>query len=260
MVSVIAKLLLALAIGLLIGIERGWRGRSQADGQRVAGLRTFGLLGLLGGISGLLATGPGMPAALLFLAGGIGALLLGYARMAASHGTLSITGTVVGLITMGLGVLAASGQEIVAVALAATVSLLLVMRSALHGWIKDLTETEILAIARFTLIALVILPLLPDQSYGPYDAWNPRQIWFVVVLVSGFSLAGYVAAKRLGATRGLLATAAAGAMVSSTAVTAALPISCGKGRGWSMCRLPESPLRLPSCICACSCSQEWWLL
>jgi uncharacterized membrane protein (DUF4010 family) len=85
-----------------------------------------------------------------------------------------------------------------------------------------MSELEVIALARFALIALVILPLLPDRTFGPYDAWNPRQLWLVVVLVSGFSLAGYVATKLLGPSRGILATAASGAVVSSTAVTASL--------------------------------------
>ena len=87
--------------------------------------------------------------------------------------------------------------------------LLLSLRSRLHGWIDRLDEVEVLAIARFALIALVILPLLPDRSFGPYGAWNPHQLWLVVVLVSGFSFAGYIANSQLGASRGTLATAAA---------------------------------------------------
>ena len=109
--------------------------------------------------------------------------------------------------------------------------LLLMMRSRLHGWISRLSEAEVLAIARFALIAMVILPLLPDRGYGPYQAWNPRQLWLVVVLVSGFSLAGYITSRMLGPTRGTLATAAAGAMVSSTAVTAALATRMREGDG-----------------------------
>lgn len=103
-----------------------------------------------------------------------------------------------------------------------TTTLLLTLRPQLHRWVGTLTEAEVGAIARFALIAAVILPLLPDRALGPYDAWNPRQLWLVVVFVSGFSFAGYIAGKRFGATRGTLAMAATGAMVSSTAVTTAL--------------------------------------
>ena len=99
---------------------------------------------------------------------------------------------------------------------------LLALRNRLHRLVGHLSEAEVAAVARFALIAMVILPLLPDRAFGPYLAWNPRSLWLVVVLVSGFSLAGYVAAKLLGPSRGTIATAAAGSMVSSTAVTAAL--------------------------------------
>ena len=107
--------------------------------------------------------------------------------------------------------------------------LLLAMRSSLHRWIDRLNEREVLAIARFAVIAMVILPLLPDRGMGPYNAWNPRQLWLVVVLVSGFSFAGYFATKLLGAAKGILATACAGSMVSSTAVTASLATKIKQG-------------------------------
>jgi uncharacterized membrane protein (DUF4010 family) len=109
--------------------------------------------------------------------------------------------------------------------------MLLAMRTKLHRLVGRMREVEVVALARFALIAAVILPLLPDRAYGPYDAWNPRQLWMVVVLVSGFSLLGYVAAKLLGPSRGTIATAAAGSVVSSTAVTAALAARLRDGQG-----------------------------
>jgi len=219
---------LAFALGLLIGVERGWSHRHDAEGSRVAGIRTFALLGLAGGVVGEVSTGvsPLLGAALLIAAAG--ALLVGFAR-AAAVGEVSATTTVVGVITLGLGVLAASGQLVLASVLAAVTTLVLAQRERLHAWLGRLSEPELQAIARFGLIALAILPLLPDRSFGPLDAWNPRQIWTVVVLVSGLSLLGYAASKRLGTAKGMLATAAAGALVSSTAVTAALAARIRKG-------------------------------
>jgi uncharacterized membrane protein (DUF4010 family) len=90
----------------------------------------------------------------------------------------------------------------------------------MHALLHGLTEAEIEGVARFLLVALVILPLLPDADYGPYDAWNPRRIWLVVVMVAAFSFAGYVAARKYGSSRGILMMALTGALVSSTAVTA----------------------------------------
>ncbi len=109
-----------------------------------------------------------------------------------------------------------------AVFAATTATLLLALRQQLHGWLGRLSETDVQATARFAIIAAAILPLLPDRRFGPLDAWNPRELWLVVVLVTGFSFAGYIANRTFGARRGVLATAAIGGMYSSTAVTAVL--------------------------------------
>ncbi len=212
---------LALALGLLIGIERGWSQRLDADGARVAGIRTFALLGLTGGLAGEAArlANPGLAA--VIVAAAATALLIGYLRTS-GRGEVSATTTIVGIIALGAGVFAATGQGVMASAVAAVTTLVLTMRRQLHRWIGEISEAELHAIARFGLISFAVLPLLPDQAYGPYDAWNPRQVWLVVVLVSGLSLAGYAAAKRFGASRGILIAAGVGAIVSSTAVTAAL--------------------------------------
>lgn len=210
---------LSLGLGLLIGVQRGWTLRNEAEGSRFAGIRTFGLIGLTGGIAGALEPIDRV-AAILLLAATSFLILLGYARTARRR--VSGTASLASLITLACGFLATSGQPQLASSLAVTTTLLLTLRPQLHRWIEAMTEAEVSAIARFALIAIVILPLLPDRALGPYDAWNPRQLWLVVVFVSGFSFAGYAAAKRFGATRGTLAMAATGAMVSSTAVTAAL--------------------------------------
>ncbi len=223
-----AGLALAFVLGLLIGIERGWSHRLDADRSRVAGIRTFALLGLAGGIAGEVSAQVSslMGVVVLLIAGG--ALLIGYAR-AATAGDFSATTTVVGVITLGVGVLAAAGNLVLASVLAGVTTLVLAQRQRLHAWLGRLSEPELQAIARFGLIAFAVLPLLPDRGLGPLNAWNPRQIWMVVVLVSGLSLLGYAASKRLGSANGVLATAAAGAVVSSTAVTAALSARIRRG-------------------------------
>jgi uncharacterized membrane protein (DUF4010 family) len=212
---------LSLALGLLIGVQRGWTLRKEQPGSRFAGIRTFGLLGLAGGMAGAIHANDSI-AATIILAGAAALVLLGYATLARSSGKVSGTASVAGLLTLGCGFLAATQQAMLATIIAVVVTLVLAMRPQLHSWIERLSAAEVNAIARFALIAMVILPLLPDHAYGPLDAWNPRQLWMVVVMVSGFSFAGYVASKRLGASRGTIATAGAGAMVSSTVVTAAL--------------------------------------
>jgi len=212
---------LALALGLLIGVQRGWALRGEPAGHRFAGIRTYALLGLAGGIAGALqAQAAGLAFVLLLATAAL--VVMGYWRSTQKNSSISGTASLAGLITLAAGFLAGSGTFALASALAGITVLVLSQRSRLHHVLRHIDEAEMLAIARFALIALVILPLLPDTPMGPLDAWRPRQLWLVVVLVSGFSFAGYVAVKLLGSARGVLATAAAGSMVSSTAVTASL--------------------------------------
>jgi uncharacterized membrane protein (DUF4010 family) len=209
---------LALAIGLLIGVERGWQQRTGESGSRVAGVRTFGILGLLGGVAGLTP----LAVSLAILIAGAAMLLAGYVRQRQVTANVSATAVLVGILTLALGYLATTGQALAALASAVATTVLLSMREQLHGWLKGLSAAEVQAIGRFALLAAVILPLLPDGQYGPLGAWNPRKIWMIVVFVCGFSLVGYVAARRLGEKAGLLATAFTGSLVSSTAVTLSL--------------------------------------
>lgn len=211
----------AFALGLLVGVQRGWALRDAAEGTRFAGIRTFGLLGLAGGVAGAL-TGLAPVLATVVLAAAAVLILIGYYRATEGGGPVSATASLVALLTIACGYLAASGAYLVATAMAVSIAFLLSLRAPLHHFIEHMTGREIAAFIRFALIALVILPLLPDRNFGPYDAWNPRSLWLVVVLVCGFSLVGYIAARLLGASRGTIATAAAGSVVSSTAVTVAL--------------------------------------
>ena len=221
---------LALTLGLLVGVQRGWTQRSEPAGHRFAGIRTYGLLGLAGGIAGAFqAQAAGMAFVLLLATAAL--VVLGYWRSTQKNSSISGTASLAGLITLAAGFLAGIGTFALASALAGITVLVLSQRSRLHRVLRHIDEAEMMAIARFALIALVILPLLPDTPMGPMDAWRPRQLWLVVVLVSGFSLAGYAGVKLLGPARGVLATAAAGSMVSSTAVTASLGGKLRDGAG-----------------------------
>lgn len=219
--SELAGLAIALALGLLVGIQRGWVQRREPAGHRFAGIRTFGLLGLAGGIAGALQQ-RAAPLALILMLASAALVVLGYWRTTRREGNISGTASLTGLLTVACGFLAGSGEATLASVGAGVTVLVLSLRSRLHHLLRHLDEREMMAIARFALIALVILPLLPDTPLGPYGVWHPRQLWLVVVLVSGFSFAGYAAARLVGPARGTLATSAAGAMVSSTAVTASL--------------------------------------
>jgi len=221
-------LALALGIGLIIGTERGWQLRDEIAGSRIAGMRTYAVLGLLGGITGLLATANTVPMPLRWIAvaaaaGVISALVLGYrTQLRTNPAQVSVTGTLVSMLTLLLGALASSGYATAAVVMAGVVTLLLSMRETLHGWLRALGPHDIRAAVHYVVIVCVIWPLLPDRRFGPYDAWNLHVLWLVVVFVTGLSFAGYVASKLLGSTRGTVVAAAIGATYSSTAVSAEL--------------------------------------
>lgn len=210
---------LALAIGLLIGIERGWRLRGEAAGGRVAGIRTFAMLGLLGGLIGLEAAGPLRFFALMLGAASLAALLLGYGRGVRRGDNVSATSAIAAIMTLGLGAIASAGHMALASVGAGATVILLASRHGLHQAVRFASEGDIKALLRLVLVVFVILPLLPDIGMGPYLALNPRRLWMVVVVTGAISFIGYVLARWLGTRRGALITAAVGALVSSTAVT-----------------------------------------
>jgi uncharacterized membrane protein (DUF4010 family) len=158
----------------------------------------------------------------IVLAAAVLTLVIGYTRSILGADDLSITGLVAALLTLCVGMLATSGHPALAMATAAVATMILALRTGLHGLIQKLGETDVIAVARFAIIAGAILPFLPNERYGPFDAWNPQQLWLVVVFVTGLSFAGYAANRIFGSEKGILATAAVGGAYSSTAVTALL--------------------------------------
>jgi len=213
-------LLLSLALGLLIGLERGWRHRDEHDGGRIAGIRTFGLLGLGGGLAGVASASISVWISVVVIAGVAAALLLAHrARLREDDDNVSATNAIVGILTAVLGLMATTGLAREAMISAGAITLILSMRNQLHGWLQTLEEKDIRAVAQYGAITLVALPLLPDRAMGPYEALNPRMLWLIVVFVTGVSFAGYWAAKRFGNARGTIIASALGATYSSTAVT-----------------------------------------
>ncbi len=211
----------AVAAGLLIGIERGWNLRHVKAGTRVAGVRTFTLLGLLAGLAGLVGKAGQPIAAGAMIAAAAAIMAVGYARRTGPN-KADATSPVAALVTLGLGVLAGSGNPSLAIAGAALATLVLALRDEFHGLIDRLDEADVKALARYGVIALAVLPFLPSGRYGPYGAWDPQKLWWVVVLVTGFSFAGYVANRIFGARHGTIATSIIGGAYSSTAVTQSL--------------------------------------
>ncbi len=221
----------AFAVGLLIGIERGWSLRHAGDGTRVAGIRTFILLGLLGGVGGHLAAIDYRTAAAAIVAGAAIVLAAGYWRAMKDTGSPDATTAIATLLTLALAFLAGLGEPALAVAGAAVVTLVLALRSETHRWVGLLDEADVKALARYAVIALAIFPFLPEGRFGPYDAWDPRSLWLVVMIVTGFSFAGYIANRLFGARKGTIATAVIGGAYSSTAVTLSFSQKLGAGSG-----------------------------
>lgn len=212
-------LLVALVIGLLIGVERGWQARDSQEGQRIAGVRTYGLIGLLGGVLGVLAENFGPLILGLGLIGLLITLAMFFLAKQLREGEWSITSLIAAILVYLLGALAVTGQVVIASSLAVVMVLLLSNKPLLHGWIQKLEAVELKAAIQLLLMSVVLLPVLPNQGYGPWEALNPHKIWWMVVLIAGISFVGYFAIKIGGARRGILFTGLFGGLASSTAVT-----------------------------------------
>lgn len=219
LIDLFARLGLALAIGLLFGVERGWQEREARPGSRVAGIRTFALVGLLGGTWGLLSHTFGD--AML----GFGALgfagWFGYFewRRESDEGARSATGFVAGLLAFALGAYAVVGSRAVAGSVAVAATFILSQRRALHAFLERLKWVELRAALLLLVMTFVLLPVLPDRTIDPWHALNPHQLWILTILSAGISYAGYIAAKLAGARNGLLFAGVMGGLVSSTTVT-----------------------------------------
>jgi uncharacterized membrane protein (DUF4010 family) len=208
-----------LIAGVLVGLERGFKLRNQEEGHRVAGIRTFSLLGLGAGVAGLISRAQPFAAGAILL-GMLGYLALAYSPKLKAEG--DVTSPIAAAATIAVAFLGGMGSVGLALASAAIIVLILALRDEVHGFVDRLDEKDVKALARFAVIALAILPFLPDHNFGPYDAWNASKLWWVVILVTGFSFAGYIANRLFGVKHGTIATAIIGGAYSSTAVTQSL--------------------------------------
>lgn len=215
------RLAVALGIGLIVGLERGWKTREQHGGQRLAGLRTFAVTGLCGGVLAALS----LPDRFAVLAAGalvVGALIVaGYLITAREQRDFGMTTELAMLTTFALGAVAVLGAPVEATAAAVVMTLLLGFKAEAHAAIEKLDRQELLATLQLAAIAAVLLPLLPNRDLGPWNAVNPRIVGMLVLLIAGLSYVGYFAVRMLGARLGLTLTAIFGGLSSSTAVTLA---------------------------------------
>jgi uncharacterized membrane protein (DUF4010 family) len=225
------RLGVALAIGLLVGIERGWHLRAEAEGERAAGLRTFALSGLLGGVAAALSAVTA-PVTLGLIALAYTAAFAAFHYLAASReGDFSVTGVVAGLLTFALGAYAVVGNLAAAVGCAVAMTVLLALKQPLHRFVGALSWVEIRAGLILLVMTFLLLPILPDRPVDPWGAVNPREIWLFAILMAAVSFAGYWAVKLVGERSGIAVAGLAGGLASSTATTLTLARMSKSARG-----------------------------
>jgi uncharacterized membrane protein (DUF4010 family) len=227
-----ASLALALAAGLLIGLERERSAREEdrrAD-SFLGGVRTHPLIALVGGVATLAARQLGVAAVALAFLALLVLVALSYAGDVLRGGHRGITSEAAFLLSFLLGVLALTQgvieplatRSFVVAGTAVAATFLLSSKATLHPLVHRITREDVAATLKFLVVAVVVLPLLPDRTFGPYDVLNPHALGILLVLISGISFVGFAAIRLLGAERGLGLTGLVGGLVSSTAVTLAM--------------------------------------
>jgi len=220
-VSIAYHLGLALALGLIVGFERGWNVRESAEGSRSAGLRTFAVVGLFGGISALLGAELGVAVLAVAFLSVAAMVVASYWLTARETNDLGATTEFALLATFVLGALVMRGFETESLAGAVILAAILGFKQELHHSLERVSRSELRATLQLLLIAAVALPLLPDRDLGPWQALNPRTIGLLVLLIAGVSYVGWFSILWLGSRAGSLLTAALGGLTSSTAVAVA---------------------------------------
>jgi uncharacterized membrane protein (DUF4010 family) len=205
---------IALGLGLIVGLQR------ESAQSQLAGFRTFPLVTLLGSVCALLAPAAGGWVLAAGLLGVAAASAMGNAaRLRDAEASPGITTEVALILMYGLGAYTVLGDRAVAVVLGGTIAVLLHFKAELHGLVGRLDERELRGVMQLVLLALVVLPVLPDATFGPFAVFNPREMWLMAVLIVGLSLSGYIALKFLGEKAGIVAGGLLGGLISSTATT-----------------------------------------
>ncbi len=215
-------LVVSASLGALIGLIRQWGEQREADQQEdhFAGLRTFMLWALIG-YSAAFVNDQHSPFAFVAAIGLVALHLIAHGLLTKTHQTVGLTSAAAAIITMFLGGLVYWGHLLFAVMLAALTMIVLGIKQMSHAWTRRFTEEDIRSTLQFVAVTGVVLPLVPNQGYGPYDAINPYSIWFMVVLISGLGFVGYLLIRMLGARAGVALAGVVGGLASSTATTLA---------------------------------------
>ncbi|MBW8301429.1 MAG: DUF4010 domain-containing protein [Hydrogenophaga sp.] len=226
-VELYQRLGLAIAIGAAVGVERHWREKDAPEGARTAGIRTFTMFGMAGGVAGLIEKSFGVASAYpgIALTGFLIAIATVMAvfemREAIAEKSYSVTSVIAAILTFGLGALAALGDMALASAGGAALITILASREFLHAAIRRLQWIELRSAVILLAMTFVLLPIIPDTPFGPFGGVSPKSIVLLVIMLASISFAGYVAVRMLGATRGDVLAGAIGGLVSSTGTTVA---------------------------------------
>ena len=221
--GLLLRLGLALGVGLIVGIERGWRQRDEPEGGRTAGVRTFALIGFLGGLAGTTSLVAGTPLpwiACLVLLTAVFALFS--LREGIAERDFSVTSVIAAMTVFLLGVLAIQADMRLAAAGGVVTAVLLAGREYLHRTVSRLSWLELRSALLLMAMTAVVLPLLPNRPVDPLGALNPSEIWLLMILTAGVSYIGYAALKIAGPDKGPSLAGLAGGLASSTATTLAM--------------------------------------
>ena len=211
---------LALLIGFVIGVERGWHIIDEGREHRAAGIRTFALVGLFGGITAQLSIAFSEAILVAAFIGVVALTVAGYwAEIRLSDADRGLTTEVAMLLTFVLGAYAVAGDMAIAAGAAVVAAVLLRLKPELHRLVGAIDRFELNSAIRLLVISVVFLPLLPNRGFGPGEVINPYALWWMVVLIAALSFVGYFAIKLAGPRRGPILAGLLGGLASSTAVT-----------------------------------------
>jgi uncharacterized membrane protein (DUF4010 family) len=208
----------AILIGALVGLEREFVQQRKGEPD-FAGIRTFSLMALLGAVTAFVTEQHGILPFVVVYAGLALLVWVSYLGDVYRGREEGITTEVAALLVPLLGAMVVWDLAELAVALSVITALVLSLKPRLHNIARRMSTQDLWATLEFALIAAVVLPLLPDRTFGPLNVLNPYEIWLLVVFVSGIGFLGYVLMKVLGAEKGIGLTGLLGGLASSTATT-----------------------------------------
>ena len=236
--ELLSRMALAFGVGLLMGLERGWNSRQVKPGSRAAGVRTFAITGLLGGLVGAIArTDAGtveLPGALLIALAlaAYSAIITVFSREEnIANDKYSATTAIAAVLTFMLGVYALVGDVHVTTAAAVAATGVLALREGIHSWVEKITLRELESGLLLLSMTFIALPIVPARSIGPFGGVNVREIWIIAIALASVSFVAYIAVRYFGERKGVLLSAVIGGLVSSTAVafTSARRAAAGEG-------------------------------